>query len=166
MAGILNSKGRIFQPFCLTASILAFLCGAANGGVPMSAVYCRKDATGLEVFAAKQRRGGDLAFGISIWLKTGQHIGVFGTAVRQAGHWIFSDSMNAKDIADRCRIRIDLLPDGTAHLATDASASCQSSGGYGTEIGSIGFSRSDREGAVTFELNDSETFFNKAGKCS
>ncbi len=165
MADFLNYKGRICQPSYLTVSILAFLCGSANGAVPTSAVYCRKEGKGLEVFAVKQRRAGDLSFGLSIWYGNGQHIGAFGTAVRQAGHWVYSDSMNAKEIGDRCRIQIELLPDGAAHLAGDASAPCKNYGGYGTEFGSVRFARSTKEGAVTFELNDSETFFNKAGKC-
>lgn len=129
-------------------------------------VYCVDNQDGTKIFAAEVQKNGDLLFGLSIWFPGGRHIGAFGTAVRHGSHWEYTDKnvIGAK-AADQCKIDIVFRSNGAPNVDAPNAAACQSSGGYGTEIGHVQFPPGAYEGPVANELNDPETFFNKAGKC-
>jgi hypothetical protein len=142
-----------------------FSCAPAKSAARYNAVYCMHNLDGLKVFAGRIQPGGNLSFGISIWSRDGNNIGVFGVASHHGANWEYTNKMNASTAADRCKLDIVLQSDGTPHLTADPTATCQSMGGHDTEIGSVQFPPSAYEGPVSTELNDPETFFGKAGKC-
>ncbi len=150
--------------FALGGAIaLGLVCGPAVATARQSAVYCvRGPDNTLEVFAARIQPDGRLKFGISAWNQEQHNIVVYGFADRADGHWDYADDMGADD---RCKLDITLSPDGTAHIVPDPKADCENRGGYGTQIDKVDLPKSADEGPVTFELNDSETFSQKAGKC-
>ena len=130
-----------------------------------SAVYCLHNRSGLKIFAERVLPDGNLAFGISIWSKAKNNIGVFGIASRRGDYWEYTDHMNSQLATGRCRITINLHTNKAPHFEADPTANCQGRGGFGTEIGTVQFPRNAYEGPVTYELNDPDTFFGKAGKC-
>ncbi len=144
------------------AAALGLLCDPAGAAGGPSAVYCLKGPDTLAVFAAQAQPKGRLKFGISYWNPEQHNVVVYGLARRAGGHWDYADHMGADD---RCRLDIVLSPDGTARIIVDPKADCENRGGYGTQIDTISFPKSAYEGPVTFELNDEDTLFNKAGKC-
>lgn len=139
--------------------------GTASAETTQSGVYCVQDRSGLRIFAERVLPDGGLAFGISVWSKAKNNIGVFGIAPSRGDHWEYTENLDSQSPADRCRITFSLGSNKVAHLAADPMANCQSRGGRGTEIGTVQFSRKAYEGPVTHELDDPEAFFGKAGKC-
>lgn len=144
---------------------LAFAPAGAGEFGRHGSVYCVHNNTGTRVFAGEVKKDGRLSFGISIWLSNGRQIGVFGIAARHRHRWEYTNNLSASKAIDRCRLNIVLRADKTLYLAADPNATCQAWGGYGTMIGHVRFSPSAYEGPVTVELNDSENFFGKAGRC-
>ena len=159
------SQAFEFMVFFSLVACFATACKSNGVGSQYDAVYCESSSSVAKVFAAKLRADGGLSFGVNIWLYQGNQIGVFGVAYRSGDHWEYKSNINAGSSADRCKLTILLPVNGAPQITADPDATCQSQGGYGTEIGFVKFSPSDYENNVTNELDDSETFFLKAGKC-
>ncbi|HEY3888891.1 MAG TPA: hypothetical protein VGL73_09980 [Caulobacteraceae bacterium] len=148
---------------CVAVLALGLASAPASAAQHRSAVYCiRGPENTLSVFAARLQRDGRLRFGISLWNERQHNIGVYGLASRQDGRWVYSDSLGADD---QCKLTIALTPGGAARVTADHKANCDKRGGVGTSIGSVQFPSSAYQGPVTFELDDSEAFFSKAGRC-
>ena len=124
---------------------------------------------GLRVFAGRPGSGGRLRFGVSVWSPSGQNISVFGVAAgKGAGQgtgWVFEETADAPDPADRCRLSIDRDSAGALRVVADPAAACQSHGGVNAAIGTLLFPSSALEGPVNAELDDAEAF-QKAGHCA
>ena len=159
--------------FCsLIACAAALIAAQAYAGSPMyrSSVYCKKDGHGpnhpLKIFAYRVEANGDLKFGLELWNEFGNSRTNFGVAHRRGDRWIYRSGMDSADPDAHCRLEITVKPDGGAAVKADPVAQCKAWGGAGTEIDVVEFPRSIREGGVTTQLKDSDTFSNTAGKCS
>jgi hypothetical protein len=153
--------------FCLSLGLLwweAQPSYSADGQINNGGVYCLRSNGGTKIFAGKIRKTGKLSFGVSIWNAHGNNITIFGVALRKGQGWEYLGDMNEPRVEDRCKLTI-LLDRGAVRISADPSATCESMGGYGTEIGEVLFPRSAYEGPVTSELSDAEVFVNNAGKC-
>jgi hypothetical protein len=80
-------------------------------------------------------------------------MGVYGVAARQGDHWVFSENMKSKDPNEPCLIKIELLPNNGVRVTSDPVAACHSEGGYGTQIGTVRFSKRDLIGPVADEFD-------------
>jgi len=146
----------IFYP---TLSIPADIAPIHDG------VYCLEGQSSPKIFASKLLPNGNLSFGISIWSRAGNNIGVFGTAHRKGKYWEYNNNMDKTETTSRCKVDILFRSDGSLILDADKMATCQSMGGFGTEIGRVQFPVSAYEGRVRNELGNAETFFKTAGRC-
>jgi hypothetical protein len=149
----------------VAGSAIMLSCNNASAKTKQSGVYCRSDRSGIKIYAQRVLPDGRLAFGLSIWSKAKNNIGVFGTAYRKGEYWEYAKDMDAQTASERCRIMIRTRSDRNIYITSDPLANCESMGGYDTKIGSVTFSRGTYEGQVTYELNDAEVFFGKAGRC-
>jgi hypothetical protein len=146
----------------LTCASFAPPLVAKAGGEP-SFIYCLNH-NGAKVFAGREEAKGSLLFGLSVWSPEGQNISVFGLARRHGAEWQYTENLQARTAAERCRLNIIRGSDGTLRITADQNATCQSHGGVNAEIGVVQFPSTAYEGTVTTELDDPEAF-QKAGKC-
>jgi hypothetical protein len=105
-----------------------------------------------------------MQFGLSIW-RGERHFGVFGFATPNIGHWIYTNNLLSLLPGDRCRLDIELEKAGGVRIVADPVVNCEYDGGQGTTFDTLVIPSQAYEGPVTSELDDIETFFNKAGKC-
>lgn len=150
--------------FPLLISILISLCLYPSISTAKSGIYCIVSKTTKSAFASRIDADGNLLFGLSVWSRRGSHIGVFGVALRNGKIWQFERDLSGKRAEDRCKIKIRFRSD-YVFVSSDPNATCERLGGYGSKIGDLKFGIRNYEGNVIDQLDDSETFFSKAGRC-
>ena len=170
-----NRSRRLLASAAALTLVLAPALGATRTTVrnnappvPGSFVYCHRGAgPELEVFAGEPAEGGALRFGLTVWTSNGHNFGLWGVAARTGKGWEYRDNMDADEPDARCHVAITREADGSLRLASIEGAECggMTYGGAGTGIRLLRFAPSAFVGPVTWQLDDGDTFFNRAGRC-
>jgi hypothetical protein len=133
--------------------------------IKQNALYCSSPKHApTKIFAGLVEPDGSLTFGLSIW--AGNNIALYGEAVPDGDGWRFTQAPDEYVPNLKCKVRIVMDATGAPTVIGDPEADCTGAGGNGMTIGTEKFQKRDYEGPVTFQLDDLEAFWTRAGKCA
>jgi hypothetical protein len=150
------------------SNILGLSSSARDG------VYCHRDGRNLKIFAGRTLPNGDLQFGLDKW-EDDTNFHLFGIAKKVGNGWQYTEQDNEHIYDERtqqwvrygagypleatCQARIDWGRSGEVVVDVDRRRNCPDNAGYGFMWKSSRFSAGDFMTKVTFELDDSDSFF-------